>query len=544
MMKWACKNTLGVYNYSIDIENILSPVYHLILDLVKENYSGKEFYEWIGTIFDFKMITGRTHLDEDHTEDSFLIEISNYLENYLYEKSALLERSGILLLYRTNHILIASKEIKKQVLILWIKNSGLINRFFDLINNSCVNIIKGTLTKFFNDQYFGNYIKIKELSDLKGTFIPKNYLEGFREVPIDEKSIWICEKWKNQIGTQENSQYNEVFIDGIEGCCLSIDNWILPTEYIDKAVTLQAAVEYFWAMLNYVYARKVNKRIIYQEKCKKFSEALKEPEFANLLKGLQYNLYIPKSSNEIPEKYKVFFEEVYNIEQFKEEANQLLFTGNHLTEQVENKQTMFGLYKTVKDDTEFNLRAWINVETNNSQKITTSAGVEDVVIQTVYALKPYYSYYFCKDYFEDMFLNILKECRIQAISNFELYKSDDPNHCFIEIDNLVKKEDKTLVYIENKTTLSKLNIEDTLKEIVNFHQIMSMNYPNVKIEYLLVSLYYDETVEEGFSYFTNIDGNSVTDFKIPIARYKNVDLHCIIEPEYTKLKSIIGRLLR
>ena len=133
---------------------------------------------------------------------------------------------------------------------------------------------------------------------------------------------------------------------------------------------------------------------------------------------------------------------------------------------------MFGLYKTVKDNTEFNLRAWINVETDNSQRLTTSNGEEKVEIKTVYALKPYYSYYFCKDYFEDMFEDMLTESGITSLSNFELYKSDDPKNCFIEIDKMVKKTDGSLVYIETKTTLNRYNIEDTLNEVVKFHQIM------------------------------------------------------------------------
>ncbi len=87
---------------------------------------------------------------------------------------------------------------------------------------------------------------------------------------------------------------------------------------------------------------------------------------------------------------------------------------------------MFGLYKTVKDNTEFNLRAWINVETDNSQRLTTSNGEEKVEIKTVYALKPYYSYYFCKDYFEDMFEDMLTESGITSLSNFELYKMRRP----------------------------------------------------------------------------------------------------------------------
>ena len=74
---------------------------------------------------------------------------------------------------------------------------------------------------------------------------------------------------------------------------------------------------------------------------------------------LRYNLYLSKDDMEKHEEFKEFFEEVYNIERFKKEINHVLFTGSHVAEQVGNKQTMFGLYKTVKDNTEFNLRAWI-----------------------------------------------------------------------------------------------------------------------------------------------------------------------------------------
>ena len=544
MMKWACKNTIVVYNYTIDIENILSPVYHLILDLVKEYYPAQQFYEWVGNVFDFQKVTGCIQVAEDVSADSFLIQISHYLEDYLYEKSNLLENTEILLLYRTKKIIITSVSVNKQVLIQWIKKSGMINTFFDLINNAGINKIRNTLTNFLNDQYFGNSVKITGLSNLKGTFVPKEFVVNYEEQPIDEESIWICGKWKRRIGVQEDTVYNEIVLNGVDGICLSIGDRILSTGYIDDVVATESSTEYFWAMLKDVYAQRANKRNIYRDRCADFAEAFKDAEFSKLMSSLQYNLYLPKSSTVIPAEYNSFFEEVYHIEQFKEEANQILFTGNHVTEQVENKQTMFGLYRTVKDNTEFNLRAWINVETNKSQKITTSKGEKNIEIKTVYALKPHYSYYFCEDYFEDMFADMLKESGIPNISNFELYKSDTPNQCFIEIDNMVKKEDGTLVYIETKTTLNRYNIEETLNEVANFHQIMSMSYPSVQIEYLLVSLYHNETVEDGFSYFTNIEKSSINDFKIPITRYKGVELRCIVESEYEKLKGIMERLLK
>lgn len=507
-MKWACKNTLGIYKYTIDIENLLSPVYHLILDLIRERYPNLQFHEWGGEVFDIAKVTGRTQVADDVSEESFLVLLSGYLEDYLYEQSNLLENIGVLLLYRTKRFFIAQAKTKMQPLLInWIKKSGIIDNFFELISNLEINNIREPLAKLMNDQYFGNSIRIIEL-DLKGSFVPKKIIEKYEELPIDEEAIWLCDNWKTKIGLEETSQYSEVSFPNSDSFGIAMGDWVLPTEYVDHIVKSEYSTEYFWIMLN------------------------------------DYNLYLSKDDMEKHEEFKEFFEEVYNIERFKKEINHVLFTGSHVAEQVGNKQTMFGLYKTVKDNTEFNLRAWINVETDNSQKLTTSNGEEKVEIKTVYALKPYYSYYFCKDYFEDMFEDMLTESGITSLSNFELYKSDDPKNCFIEIDKMVKKTDGSLVYIETKTTLNRYNIEDTLNEVAKFHQIMINSYPNVQMKYLLVSLYYNETVEDGFSYFTNAEGSSVKDFKIPIARYNGIDLHCIVEPEYAKLKTKMEQLLK
>ena len=81
-----------------------------------------------------------------------------------------------------------------------------------------------------------------------------------------------------------------------------------------------------------------------------------------------------------------------------------------------------------------------------------------------------------------MFEDMLTESVITSLSNFELYKSDDPKNCFIEIDKMVKKTDGSLVYIETKTTLNRYNIEDTLNEVVKFHQIMINSYPNLQMK--------------------------------------------------------------
>jgi len=542
-MKWACKNTLKVAVYSIDIENIISPVYHLILDLLSDREQSLQFDEGIGKIFNISLLTGQNQI-KNFDEESFLVEITHYLEDCMYKKVCLLENSDILLLYRTKHIFISLAKKRAQVdLINWIKQVKLMDDFLDLVNNTGISNIKETLSKFINEQYFGNYVHVKE-SEIKSTFIPKKFIKDYTELPIDEDSIWLCSNLKEKLGVQENSKYSEIVFPHYDGYCIAINDYILATEYIDEMVTPEFSTEYFWSMLNNVYAQRIARRNIYHEKCQDFANAFRNAEFAKLMKNLQYNLYLQQLPTETPDKFKQFFEEVYNIELFKDEANHILFTGSHVAEQVDNKQTMFGLYKTEKNDTEFNLRAWINVETANRQKMTTGSGERIVEIKTVYALKPHYSYYFCKDYFEDMFADLLGESGITSLSNFRLYKSDAPDKCFIEIDQMVRKTDRSLVYIETKTTLNRFNIEETVNAVTRFHQIMVDSYPDVQIKYMLVSPYYNKTVEETFSYFINASGSSIHDFKIPIIRYNGIDLHCIVEPEYDKLKARIEKLLK
>ena len=544
-MRWASKSELSIYTYKIDLDLLLSPIYHLVLDLVKGESQDKPFYVWANDAFKINEIYGKNKLDEDVTEESFLIAISRFLEDYLYSQDNCLENKGIKFLYRNKGLLIASAKSKpSNSLIKWIKQSGMIGKFFELVSHTSISSLKNTLIELMNEQYFGQSVKASETGQLKGAFIKKDMVVGYEIKPIDSESLWLCKEWQCKTEVREDTEYGELTFTGFNGYGISIGEYILPLDTIDQFVKPESASEYFWLMLNNVYALR-NKRVsIFREKCKGFAEALKKSGFALLMNKLQYNLYLRKESQEIPEENKMFFEEVYNIEEFKEKTNQLLFTGSHLAEQIKSKQTMLGLYSTEKEGTEFNLRAWISVDTADKQRITKGEGDSFVNIQTVYALKPQYSYYFCKDYFEDMFAEVLKECGVVHLSNFELSKNDNPTNCYIEIDNMVRKQDGTIIYIENKTTMNRYNIEETLNEVSKFHEIMTDSYPNVRMEYLMVSPYQNETVEKGYSYFTKEEGCSVTDFKIPVARFDGVNLHCVVEPEFDKLIEKMKTLLR
>lgn len=544
-MKWASKSELSTYTYKIDLESLFSPIYHLVLELVRGNNQNKPFCEWAENAFCVEEITGRKQVERDVTEESFLIDIARFLEDYLYSKVDCLEKSWIKLLYRNKGMLIAPIKPKPSSdLIEWIKKSGTIGKFFELVSHEGISSSKDTLIKLMNEQHFGQSVRTEVVGPLKSTFIKNDIVEGCHVQPVDGESLWLCKAWQKKLQLNENTEYGEAIFTNIDGYGISVGEYLLSLETIDSFVKPDSASDYFWDMLCNIYALRKKNVSIFREKCSEFAKFLKTSEFSLLLKKLQYNLYIRKDGQEIPGEYKQYFEEVYSIEEFKEKTNQLLFTGSLVSEQIENKQTMLGLYATQKEGTEFNLRAWINVDSKERQIMTKGDGNTTMNIQTVYALKPQYSYYFCKDYFEDMFEDVLKDCGVVYLHNIELSRIDNPLQCYVEIDNVVKKQDGTLVYIENKTTMNRYNIEETLVEVSKFQQIMSESYPNVPVEYLMVSLYQNETVEDGYSFFTKTEGCSSADFYIPVARFNEVKLHCIVEPEYNKLKEKMMHLLK
>ena len=544
-MKWESKSLWSVYTYTIDIDKLLTPVYHLVLDVAKGTYADRLFNEWAGEVFDIRAITGRDALDEKMTDELFLIEISRYLKGFLYANLDKLDGRVIQLLYEPKGLLVApSRNKPAQALIAWIKRAEMMKAFLDLVKYGPVCNLKETLVKLLNDQYFGAAVKANEESALKAAVIPINALEGYEVLPVDPESIWINNKLSKELDVNEGTECGEVKFPNIDGISLMIGDFVFPLTGIDLYVKEDAKQNYFWKMLSDIYVNKKKSISIYREQSGEFKAAFKTSEFAQLMAKLQYNLYIKKEGQTVPEAYRQFFEEVYNIEEFIDKNNQILFTGTHLEEQVQNKQTMLGIYNTEKDGTDYNLHAWVNVETEDRQKKTEAGGVEDISIKTVYALKPQYSYYFASTYFEDLFQEVLKELGIETLHDVELSLSDNPGSPYIEVDNFVRRQDGTIVFIENKTTLNRYNIEETVSKIAKFHQVMIDSYPSIHIEYLIAAPYMNETVEEAYSYFMNVEGCTATNFFIPIARFNGIRLYCVIEPEYEKLKAMMAELLK
>lgn len=544
-MKWESKSKFSVYTFTIDVDKLVEPVYHLVLDVVKGNYGDRPFHEWAGDVFDLKAITGSEALGEDMTADIFVEVIARYLKQYLYSQMAKLKGSPIQLMYAPKCLMVApSKQKVVPLLVNWIKKTEMMKEFLNLVHHSSIDNSKERLVQLLNDQYFGPAVIAKETCLLKATLISQNAVNGCAVIPVDSNSVWLCDALCSRIGVTADTQFSEVTFPDIEGASLSTGEILIPLSSIDQHVKTDNWQEYYWAMLNDVYSYRKGDVSIYRDRCTDFKTAMKEPAFALLMSRLQYNLYIRKDGQDIPEAYSSFFEEVYNIEEFIDKSNQILFTGKHNEEQLQQKPTLIGIYQTEKTDTEYNLHAWINADTADRQTLTKSSNSSSLNIKTVYALKPHYSYYFSSKYFEDLFQELLKEAGIETLHDVELSQSENPGESYLEVDNFVKKADGTIVLIETKTTLNKYNIEDTVAKVVKYQQMMKSSYSAVRTEYLLVAPYQNENVEEAYSFFTNAEGCTLNDFYLPIARFNGVKLHCIIDPNYGSLKAKMEQLLK
>lgn len=266
---------------------------------------------------------------------------------------------------------------------------------------------------------------------------------------------------------------------------------------------------------------------------------------------LKFNLYIEKKDNSVPEKYLEYFDEVYSLglDKLHHIPDLNLFTS---VREDPSDKSLIGVYSRAKVGSSYNLLHWVVGKDGDNAHIY-SGGIKGKHTQIIkaFALKPQYSYYISK-FFEDIFVDLLKELGVLYLNNIVL-QYEGARASSIEIDVLLKKKDGTIVVIENKTNLSKENIELTLQKFEKFHLHLTQWFPDVKIEYLLVGPYSNKSVKEGFYHFIknseigedNREGYKcqMYDFKIPFAQFENLELRCIVEPEYSKLRSKIQTIL-
>lgn len=554
-MGFTSKSLYNICDFNIDIESIISPVFNLIIELSTLKGNDEDFHLWGSKIFDVSKIYGRDTLPDEEDASSLLNKISNSLTEKLYENSGSLKGNKILCLHNKRKLLIVHQSAVdkiKNILSQWVMSFSPVDKFFDFVKDEKLKGLNNKISSLIHFASYSQRISIRGSKLWNSCIIPSIWLNQneLKYQILDNAALWISPSLIPEVESIENLDVYELYYpDGFVG--IKIKDYVLPIVNIDDRIIPSYFSDYFHLMLREVYSPDKAGRVSRSE-LEHFRNISKESEFCKLLSYLCYNLYIVEEGTSIPPKYQIFFDSVVGLENIEKFENYQLYLSKPNYEKKSQPKTIIGIYEKEKKDEEYNLLNWLTCETDiiNSH---TSNKMQKQDYKHVSALRPPYSYYFISKYYEDIFADLLAELHCCFNTNVKLWRDSD-NEEFIEIDAIVRSSNGTFLYFENKTTLNRYNIENTIQKIEAFHVYVCEKYPNVKFEYFIVAPYCNESLEEGFRYFIYKDGSKhekregvrfpIYNFEVPIAKFENVVLHCIVEPEYDKMKAIISELIK
>lgn len=557
-MKFTANKTRSIASFDINLTEIIAPFYYLIINVIDKRQGESTFCQ-LERIFDTNEVDLPSE-ESDQIQETFLLIIANYLSELLFETVDNLEKTDILFIHLNKHLIIYRGENYKtlqNIMRSWISEFDPVEKMFvRLIKDEKIKSYWSTISNFVNQQVYYKAVGVYDVRPYEFVIAEKSLLtmDNVDRTIIDNNAVWINKKW-NELEDKEFKEDNNIVYElSINEKFIGVEMGahIIPFDPIDNILQLDYKMRYFWDLLKYIFTTRA-KGEIHNPNAKSFRTAYLDEEFCKILSHLKYNLYIEKNGSSLPERFLEYFDEVYSLTNLSNIPDFNIFTGvgNNC-----NEKSILGVYSKTKIGSQYNLLHWIVGKEENKAHVFSGncnkGKTEQINLVKAYALKPQYSYYYISKFFENVFTDILRELSVEFINNIEL-RYDGSSSPSIEIDALILKKNGSLVVIENKTNLSKENIESTLRKFETFHSVITNVFPNVDIAYVIVAPYSNASVEEGFHYFIKEAENGeecrngyyckLYDFTIPFARFDDLKLRCIVEPEYTKLKGKIQTIL-
>ena len=549
------KGNFKLNQYSIDLSAIVDPLCHLLIEISNLKKTEQSFHETIHQMFFLTDFDNGIIENDTIEEDDFIIELNKVIINKIMNDVAFFKNTGTLLLFKDKNILLSNdleaKEIKN-TLISFVKSKNPIGLLFDLIKIDALKIYKTQFIRLIHDASLSQIVKINSSQNINSHPIACDILnrDNISSLPIDEESVWVNErlfskKYKIDIKPAKPTDISEFFISN-KSIGIKIGDNFIPFDDINMYVKEENSIKFVWELFSYIYVENTIPRLTSDpEIIIKFKDQIKDERLNNLLSFLVSNLYInTKDGAQIPELYKDFFEEVYQIGNL-DHLNQYSF---YTSSDSVNQHSVLGIYSNSKSGSEYNLLHWIRYnEDSNKHPHYRSINPVKKELPKVYALLPEISFYFASKYFEDMFKQILENIEVDFLFNFNLYNKGIPD-IFMEIDFLIKKSIGFL-FIETKTKLTKYYIEDTISKFSKLHNVLKITHPNINIEYALIAPYCDSNIES-YKYFIDMGkieernnvNNKIHSFDIPIPQFENLMLTCLVEPAFNKLEDKINQL--
>lgn len=479
--------------------------------------------------------------------------INEYFFNEVFSSDNLSKygKSRIVLLDKVNRFIIAENDNILDIIIKVLSRSQLISRLITYSKKKgSINFEK--LINFDGENLYKSHVNVEQLYSLSCPAINLSYLkESFTKIPTENTDIWICKDFFDKyILSNANASPENIFIIQNEDKLLGINIGDICFIYESNPTTLieeEHLLDYYWCLLkNNIYRLPEQNDSFRSDIVNKFNEKAKKEDFTYLLSNLQKNLYI--ENIEIPDEYKDFFESNFKINELKH----LLGYELYLPYKSNPESSLIGIYHTDKkpSETHYNLIHWVSnhKEENKIYEFSKETPVAKKK-KLIQVLKPEISFYFRHKYFEDFFEEILKELKVQYVSNYKIkYKSNDQE---AEFDFIIKTAQKIYV-IELKTKLRNEEISKYERKCKRLIEEIPLGENN--LEFLIIGALSDENcetykyyIEEGKAIHPNYNAKREDVYTIPywfsfpiVSTSKK--LTCIAEPSYQRLKSIIDEI--
>lgn len=546
---------LQQYHYKIDLDGLLSPIVHLVLEISGIKYkvnADVPLSALISNVFDIDAIY-QGNCPKDLDEDELCDDIVHYIENDFICNLIPSKQSDIKLLYKDHHLVIQNVigGRNNKTLLGFLKSYSPLSKLFLLINEN-IRHFESRINAFILDQNYSTAIRVLDSSASNALILPIVWfdLTTLTKIPIDPESLYLSDDWKEACKYRETIN-TFAYYDNNKLVALTHNEELISVENMTPYVLKDFSARFLWEVISLQYGEFKPGISGDSQMLRDFVKASKRVDFSRLLSHLKYNLYIPSNGPKIKKQYAEFFEDVYEIEHINGLDRFRFFVSSS----KEREHTLLGVYSLDKIGKNYNLLHWASELMDGKHYV--KSGNKDALVNDVYkkifALHPDCSYYFISKYFEDRFENIVKSLGYRSLHNFNLRKIGQ-NESFIEIDSMVLSPSNEICFFEEKTRLTKYNIDETIQKIVDFHTCLQKVDSNVVFNYTIVAPYCDDSVESTYKFFIDKQQRSrkvrdglahkVYDFRVPIAQFDKLFLRCIVEPEYGKLKRKVKSIVK
>lgn len=531
-MKFKTYPKFSIVRYTIELELLLSSCIDLLLDVIHLDVKNKE--EKFANIFSYR---NEYNSDVDSLTTCLITTIINDIENEIISQNLIKEILFWDLKNKT--ILIKNNTNIRNVLNNLIKQAEPIKKLFGYVSQPYQSLSCKLLE--LNPYKYGGYSIDVVTSEMSCPILPITWLANSGNLyPIDSDGIYISNVFLDLLKVKEDEfvihEWHLDNNDAIQGYV--INDRLIPLCDITSHVSEISLPYFYFDMIENVFSKEGQGYLCH--KPENFREDAKNNDFVKILGNLECNFYL-KDDTLISDRYMHYFEKVVSVDSLKHFQNTHIYTNSN----VDASNTLLGIYTSEKINNNFHLIHWISRQKDGDlyNHYHTDLPME-YQAKMVYALKPEYSFYFVRKYFEDILELVLKELNVRYLLNRSLASSTDH-----QVDAILVANNKLLI-LEAKTRLSVKTIEDSIKKAERLYPIWQETFPNALVEYITIAQFSDDVIG-AIKYFLHENAKHIDaetglfayDFDIKLTQFENFKIKFVSEPTYAKLKGTISKLI-